>query len=722
MSDSGFAAREPLSGTFLDGPFIGLGYRTPTCEGVTDEHGAFLYRPGETVTFSIGTLVIGSAAGATHLTLASLGDGGTAGSPDVTRPDTVNRARFVQSLGHELDLRDGVLIDQRMRDVVDAHADGISFDCDVESFEQADSVRAVFGENGLRFRGAAEARNHVRRALAGIKVMRDVRIPVRDGSYLLADVFRPIEAGNYPTLLRLSVYGRAFQVGSILSDADHQASEEREAAWHEESRDGIFAYFRHSETAVSANAGDWVPRGYVVVRVDGRGVGRTPGTASPFSVQESLDYYDAIEWAAEQPWSDGKVGLYGGSYNATVQWNVASLRPPSLKAIAPLASDSDAYRDLAYPGGILLDDYRNWWWTEMVGGAKNPESDAVDFVKGLVDHPWDDDYYRGVGLQSADFAGIDIPVLTAVSQTAQIHGRAGFEAFAQVKSTEKQLLVWDAEYAHHMYLDSRADIEAFFDRHLKGLEPEREPSPVRMVIRTGDGGAQWRDAADWPVPGTEYRNLFLDAGREGGPGGVADEPPARIAAAEYSADVRASANLPMAVFETAPFDTDLELAGHFRASLWVASTSSDADLFVSLRVLDGDREVPYGTHEPNPLAPLTWGCLKVSRRALDPVRSTEERPWHTHRREDAQPLAPGDVVKVEVELLPATARIPAGRRLRIEISPAEKEGSVSAWARAYDESYHRGAVNRVFTGGPLPSSVTLPVIPRQPDQGLSHGS
>ncbi|WP_327119416.1 CocE/NonD family hydrolase [Streptomyces sp. NBC_01341] len=707
---------KPLAGTFLDGPFVGLGYRTPSQEGVTDDAGTFLYLPGETVTFSIGGLVIGSAAAATHLTLGSLHDGDPAGAPDVTRPDTVNRSRFVQSLGRQTDLRDGVLIDKHIREVVDAQAEGISFACDVESFAQADSVRAVFSETGLRFRGAAEARNHLRRALTGIKVLRDVRVPTRDGSYLLADVFRPIEAGNYPVLLRQSVYGRAFRVGSILSDEDLQASEEREAAWHEESRDGIFAYFRHSETAVSANSSTWVPRGYVVVRVDSRGVGRTPGTVDPFSVQESLDYYDAIEWAAQQPWSDGKVGLYGGSYNATIQWNVASLRPPSLKAIAPLASDSDAYRDLAYTGGLFLNDYRTWWFTEMVGGAKNPESDTVDFVGGLAGHPWDDDYYRGAGLQSADFSSIDIPVLTAVSQTAQIHGRAGFEAFAQLKSPDKQLLVWDAEYAHHMYLDSQSDIEAFFDRHLKGVEPDRAPSPVRMVMRTGDGGSEWRDAAEWPVPGTEYRKLFLDAGADGGVGGVTAEPSAHIAVAEYSADVRASEpDLPMAVFETAPFDTDVELAGHFRATVWVASTSSDADLYVSVRVMDGDREVPFGTHEPNPAAPLTWGCLKVSRRALDPELSTEVRPYHTHRREDAQPLSPGDVVKAEVELLPATGRIAAGRRLRIEISPADRKGATSAWARAYDESYHRDAVNRVFTGGPLASSLTLPVISRRAD-------
>ncbi|MFF4442590.1 CocE/NonD family hydrolase [Streptomyces sp. NPDC001621] len=702
-----------LTGDFRDGPFVGLGYRTSTHEGVTDEAGRFFYQAGETVTFFIGSLVIGTAAAAAHLTLASLRDGAAAGEVDPTLPGTVNRARFVQSLGQEADLSNGVTIDKTVRDVVSLHAEDISFEHDAESFATSDAVRAVFSELGLRFRGSAEARNHLRRALAGIKLLRDVKIPTRDGSYLLADVFHPLEAGPHPVLMRLGIYGRAFETGSVFTEADHAASEEREAAWFEKSTDGIPSYFRYSENAVSPNASTWVPRGYVVVRVDGRGVGNTPGTLNPFSKQEALDYYDAIQWAAEQSWSNGNVGLYGGSYNATIQWNVAALQPPALKAIAPLSSDSDAYRDLAYPGGIFLKNYRGWWWEGMVGKAKSPNADAVDFIGGLAGHPWDDDYYAGEGILSADFASVDIPVLTAVSQTLMIHSRAGFEAFSQLSSPFKQLLVLDAAYSSYMYEDCRPELEAFFDRFLKGEEPAREPSPVRMIMRTGDGGFEWRDAATWPVPGTEYRRLYLDSRNGYGHGTVTPQLPQRMGTAEYSADVRAAAaGLPMAVFESAPFDEDIELAGHFRATLWVASTSADADFFVTLRVMDGEREVTYQTRDPESVAPLTWGCLKASHRVLDPERSTTERPWHTHRREDALPLLPGEVVKLDVEMMAATGRIAAGHHLRIEISPAEV-GANPDWERDYDDSYHQGAANRVFTGRLFPSSITLPVVPRQ---------
>jgi predicted acyl esterase len=290
-------------------------------------------------------------------------------------------------------------------------------------------------------------------------------------------------------------------------------------------------------------------RNGTVILVDGRGVAQTPGTLDVFSKQEALDYYDAIEWAARQPWSDGNVGLYGGSYNATIQWNVAALHPPSLKAIAPLASDADAYRDLAYPGGIFLQNYRRWWFSDTVGKARNPESAAVDFVGGLEAHPFDDEHYHGAGMLSADFTAIDIPVFTAVSQTGWIHARAGFEAFRQLPSRFKQLRVLDAAYTSYMYQDIQPDLEVFFDRHLKGRQPKREPAVVRLVMRTGDGRFEWRDAPNWPVPGTEYRRLFLDATSKTGIGRI------DVAAVEYSADVRAAApDLPMAVFESAPLD------------------------------------------------------------------------------------------------------------------------------------------------------------------------
>ncbi|KAH9204439.1 Alpha/Beta hydrolase protein [Leptodontidium sp. 2 PMI_412] len=710
-----------LSGVFLDGPLIGVGYSTPSQSGVTDHDGFFTYQKGELVTFSIGALTVGHAVGSPSLTLASLQSSASNAehSMDLAHHEVINRARFVLSLGPDGDLRDGVTVSEKIRAVVNQHAADISFEADVAAFEKNVSLQAVFKELQYRLRGPAEARNHIRRRLQGIRVLRDVKVPTRDGSYLIADVFVPLAPGVYPVLLHQGIYGRAFRIGSIHNAAEQQASEQREADWYEdaEGREKIYHYFRYSEAAVAANSSDWVPRGYVLVRVDRRGVGQTPGIVAPFSPQEARDYYDAIEWAAAEPWSNGKVGLYGGSYNATVQWPVASLQPPSLKAIAPLACDTDGYRELAYPGGIFLEKYRQWWWKTMATGpSKTPKSEVVDFIGDLNRHPFDDGHYRGetpYSIAATDFSRIKIPVLTAVSQTAWIHGRGGFEAFTRVPSPHKQLLIYDATYTYNLYRDFKSDVEVFFDRYLKDIQPAEEPAAVRLVMRTGHGKYEIKEAANWPIPGTTYQELFLAANNTSdGVGTLTPAAPAQEVYVEYSADVTAAKDLPMAVFETKPLTEDIELAGHFRATIWGTSTTEDADFFVAVRVMDGEREVQYRSAEPDSVAALTSGVLRATHRTTDPHLSNAERPWHTHREEDFAPLSPNVPVRMEIELLAATARVPAGHRLRIEISPAEGKGTPPEWARRYDETYHSGAVNRIYTGGKNPSSVTIPVVPR----------
>ena len=177
-------------------------------------------------------------------------------------------------------------------------------------------------------------------------------------------------------------------------------------------------------------------------------------------------------------------------------------------------------------------------------------------------------------------------------------------------------------------------------------------------------------------------------------------------------------------FESAPLSEDVELAGHVGAHLWVSATSADMDVFAVVRVIDPDGvEVPYAVRPREPGIPLAFGCLKVSQRALDPARTTVDRPWHTHRRADVAPLrSPDEIVPVELDLGITTARIPAGHRIRLEIQPfeghtgpagraADRPGMVAG--RAYDDSYHAGAHNRIHTGPEHPSYLRLPEVPRR---------
>ena len=146
-------------------------------------------------------------------------------------------------------------------------------------------------------------------------VERNVAVPMRDGVILRADVYRPDEPGPFPVLLQRTPYGKEW----ATLDGTLQA-----------------AY-----------------RGYAVVNQDTRGRWASEGVHYPLR-DEFLDGYDTVEWAGTQPWSSGKVGMFGGSYVGFTQWAAAIMQPPSLKAIFPSVTFADPYRDLGYPGGAFF--------------------------------------------------------------------------------------------------------------------------------------------------------------------------------------------------------------------------------------------------------------------------------------------------------------------------------------------------------------------------------
>ena len=168
---------------------------------------------------------------------------------------------------------------------------------------------------------------------------KDVDVPMRDGARLKADVFRPKDGGKVPAILNMGPYQKD-KLWTVPPNLEEKQNE-----------------YMNWETV---NPEWWVPRGYASVRVDGRGSGKSPGQCEPWSYAEAVDFYDAIEWAAAQPWCNGKVGLTGISYYAINQWFVANLNPPSLKAIMPWEGFADIYRDALYHGGIFSVFMSNW--------------------------------------------------------------------------------------------------------------------------------------------------------------------------------------------------------------------------------------------------------------------------------------------------------------------------------------------------------------------------
>ena len=187
----------------------------------------------------------------------------------------------------------------------------------------------------------------------GMLIEWDVSISMRDGLALKADIFRPTTPGRYPVLMTYGPYGKglAFQDG-------YKTCWDRMAEDHPDVVEGSSNKFQNWEVV---DPEKWVPHDYVCIRVDSRGAGMSPGYMQLWSPQEAIDFYDCIEWAGVQDWSNGKVGLNGISYYAMNQWQVASLQPPHLAAICPWEGAADMYRDLSHHGGILCDFIKNWY-------------------------------------------------------------------------------------------------------------------------------------------------------------------------------------------------------------------------------------------------------------------------------------------------------------------------------------------------------------------------
>jgi len=511
----------------------------------------------------------------------------------------------------------------------------------------------------------------------GMRIDWDVPIPMPDGVVLRADVYRPEADGQYPVIMTHGPYakGLAFQQG-------FPAMWKTLAANYPDVLEGSSGKYQNWETV---DPEKWVPDGYACVRVDSRGAGRSPGYLDIFSPQETRDYYGCIEWAGTQPWSNGKVGLLGISYYAINQWQVAALRPTHLAAICPWEGASDAYREFSRHGGILNTFVATWYPIQVSSvqfgsggrGDRNPNTgepiagdeilaagelaaNRSDSPAELLAHPLDDEFYRE---RSAELEQITVPVLSAANWAHHLHTRGNFEGYARAASARKWLEVHGNEHFAEFYTDYGVALQKrFFGYFLKGEDTgwDRQP-PVQLNARLVDGGFEQRAESEWPLARTRWTRFYLDAQAST----LATSPPADTAKADFEA---LGDGL---TFTTEPFTEETEITGPAAARLVVASTTTDADLFLTLRVLDpGGRDVTF-VSGLDPAGVVGMGWLRASQRATDPERSLPYRPWHPHDR--AEPLTPGESVPLDIEIWPTSVVIPAGYRLAVTVQGRDFE-------------------------------------------------
>lgn len=466
---------------------------------------------------------------------------------------------------------------------------------------------------------------------------RDVAVPLRDGTTIYVDIFRPVGDEAVPVILAWSPYGKR---GGRLGLDVFPTRMDVLPSWE----DGLNKF-------EGPNPGYWVSHGYAVVNIDPRGVFRSEGDLCFFGPQEAQDEYDAIEWLAAQPWSTGQVALTGNSWLAISQWFVAALKPPHLAAIAPWEGSSDVYRDTALRGGIrdvifsalILGGFAGGGWTEDQPGMAEDHS--------LMDPYWES--------KVADLESIEVPAYIAASWTNILHTRGTLDAWRRISSERKWLRVHNTHEWNDFYNPSHVeDLRRFLDHVVKGIDNGWEATPpVRLsVLDPGNVDVVNRPEVSFPLERECTKRLYLDAAD----GSLRDVLPTEPVSRTYAPTAEG------AVFRCT-FDRDTEIAGYAKVRLWMsAEGADDLDVFVYLTKLhaNGAEQLPQvvtGRYHAG-----ANGRLRASLRELDEIRSTESEPFHTFR--SVQKLAPGEIVLLEIDLWPYAIRFHAGESLQLRVN------------------------------------------------------
>ncbi len=517
----------------------------------------------------------------------------------------------------------------------------------------------------------------------GMKVDFNVPIKMSDGIELRANIYRPLHDGIYPVIFSYGVYGKDLHIEEIYSTAWKDILSFSPAT-------GVGSTNIHQQWEL-IDPEKWCPDGYVVMRVDSRGAGCSPGYISPYRRREAQDMYECIEWTAAQPWCNGKIGINGISYYSVSAWNAASLQPPHLAAFIAWEGHNDYYRECSHHGGIANTWFDDWSRNQILpvqygkgdqgyksrATGKNVSGDVylseteraqnrIDFVQELTAHPLVDDYAKD---HTADLPNIQCPFLSAGNWGGPgLHLRGNVEGFIRAGSEEKFLEMHGMTHWTHFYSDYGIALQKqFFGYYLKGEDTGwKKRKKVQLQIRHVDETFTERFEDEFPLARTQYTKFYLDPTHyelSTTPNKVSD----KVTYKGLSDGV---------TFMTPPLEEETEITGYSRAILNLSSETSDADLFLVLRIFTPDlAEVAFnGANDPN--TPVALGWLRASHRKVDPNLSTAYRPWHPH--DEIQPLEPGKPYELDIEIWPTCIVVPKGYRIGLTIRGKDYINAVAA--------------------------------------------
>jgi len=362
----------------------------------------------------------------------------------------------------------------------------------------------------------------------GMRIDWDMPIEMDDGLVLRCDIYRPIKAGRYPVIMTYGPYGKWLHFDDLYSEQWKRMCEIRPDV-----PTGSTNKYQCWEVV---DPEKWVADNYVVIRVDSRGTGRSPGVIDIWSLTEARDLAQCVDWAGVQPWSNGKVGLNGISYYAENQWQCAALQPKHLAAICLWEGAADFYRDMAHHGGIFCNGFTKGWSENQVytlqhgRGTRGFRSRMTgDWVSGPLELSDEelganrrnfyedclarkldtDDYWQS---RMPDWSKVKVPLFSAANWGGQgLHPRGNFEGFVRAASKQKWLESHGLEHWTHFYTDYGVALQKkFFGHFLKGEKTGWDKQPkVLLQVRHIDKFVE-RPEKEWPLKRTKWTKMFLN--------------------------------------------------------------------------------------------------------------------------------------------------------------------------------------------------------------------
>ncbi len=525
-------------------------------------------------------------------------------------------------------------------------------------------------------------------------------VPMRDGVRLSANVFRPAAQGRYPTVLLRTPYDKG--------------------------------------PDLTLNFKSFVDHGYAVVVQDVRGRYESEGNFEPLN-QEINDGDDTLNWIARQSWSNGNVGMYGGSYLGIAQWKAAMSGNPHLKAIFPYVSGDDDYRDRFYsPGGAMKLGHRLLWIEENMRASgyepppfrsfirmlptRNADSVAtghpVWLWQAAANHPSYDRFWKDSSVRE-HLKDIHVPVWS-VGGWYDNYVESDLDAFAALSRLGRSVRIMIGPWAHTFTTpfanvsfgkDSTVPLRPlqlrWFEKWVKGIEAPDKTRPVRLFVM---GINKWRDEDEWPLARSRDVKFYLGAG------GVLSEKAGKASPpdtfvydpANPVPTVGGAVCCDNSVFPWGPLDqravekrrdvlsytssvlgADLEATGPIRVVLYASSSAVDTDFTAKLVDVFPNGEARV----------LTDGILRTR------YRDSLEAP---------KLMKAGEVYRLTIDAGVTSNVFRAGHRIRVEISSSNFprfDRNPNTGRPVADEKELRKALQSVFHEGDRRSYLVLPVTP-----------